>query len=110
MSALACLLGKLVALVRRCTWFWLGEEVWVRAKSLKSCPTLATLWTIACQGPLPMEFSMEEYWSGLLCPPPGDLPNPGVKPAPSYVSCIDRWVLYLGATWEAQVKKVSGKH
>ena len=29
-----------------------------------------------------MEFSRQEYWSGLPCPPPGDLPNPGIKPVP----------------------------
>ena len=54
----------------------------------------ATPWTIACQATLCMGFSRQEYWSGLLCSPPGDLPNPGVKPVSSYVSCIDRWVLY----------------
>ena len=31
----------------------------------KSCPTLVTLWTVACQGPLSMGFSRQEYWSGL---------------------------------------------
>ena len=46
----------------------------------KSCPTLATLWTVACQPPLSMGFSGEEYWSGLPFPTPGDLPNPGIKP------------------------------
>ena len=40
----------------------------------------ATLWTIACEAPLSMRFSRQEYWSGLPCPPPGDLPNPGIKP------------------------------
>ena len=39
-----------------------------------------TLWTVALQAPLSMEFSKQEYWNGLLCPPPGDLPNPGIKP------------------------------
>ena len=39
-----------------------------------------TLWTEACQAPLPMGFSRQEYWSGLSCPPPGDLPNPGIEP------------------------------
>ena len=29
-----------------------------------------------------MEFSWQEYWSGLPCPPPGDLPNPGIEPTP----------------------------
>ena len=36
-------------------------------------------WTIACQAPLSMEFSRQEYWSGLPFPPPGDLPDPGIK-------------------------------
>ena len=39
----------------------------------------ATLWTGACQVPLSMEFSRQEYWGGLLGPPPGDLPDPGVE-------------------------------
>ena len=38
-----------------------------------------TLWIVACQAPLSMGFSRQEYWSGLLCPPPGDLPNPGIE-------------------------------
>ena len=37
---------------------------------------LATLWTVACQAPLSMGFSRQEYWSGLPCTPPGDLPDP----------------------------------
>ena len=40
----------------------------------------ATLWTIASQAPLSMGFSRQEYWSGLPCPLPGDLPHPGIKP------------------------------
>ena len=39
-----------------------------------------TLWTVIHQAPLSMGFSRQEYWSGLPCPPPGDLPNPGIKP------------------------------
>ena len=46
----------------------------------KSCPILASPWTVACQAPLSMEFSMQEYWSGLPFPIPGDLPNPGIEP------------------------------
>ena len=46
----------------------------------KLCPTLATPWTVAHQAPLPMGFSRQEYWSGLPCPPPEDLPNPGNEP------------------------------
>ena len=37
-------------------------------------------WTVAYQAPLSMGFSQQEYWSGLLCPPPGDLPDPGMEP------------------------------
>ena len=39
-----------------------------------------TPWTVAHQAPLSMEFSRQEYWSGLPFPSPGDLPDPGVKP------------------------------
>ena len=39
-----------------------------------------TLWTVACQAPLSMEFPRQEYWSGLPFPSSGDLPNPGVEP------------------------------
>ena len=40
----------------------------------------ATLWTVAFQAPLSMGFSRQEYWSGLLCPPPGNLLDPGIEP------------------------------
>ena len=40
----------------------------------------STAWTVARQAPLPMEFSRQEYWSGLLCSSPGNLPNPEIEP------------------------------
>ena len=40
----------------------------------------ATIWTVTHQAPLSVGFSRQEYWSGLLCPPPGELPDLGVKP------------------------------
>ena len=40
----------------------------------------ATPWTVACQAPLSMGFPRQEYWSGLLFPSPGDLPDPGIEP------------------------------
>ena len=47
-----------------------------------SCVQLCvTLWTVAHQAPLSMGFSSQEYWNGLSCPPPGDLPDPGIEPA-----------------------------
>ena len=45
----------------------------------------ATLWTVACQAPLSMGCSRQEYWSGLPCPSLGDLPHPGIQ---ALVSCI----------------------
>ena len=39
-----------------------------------------TLWTVARQAPLSMEFSRQEYWSGLTFSSPGDLPDPGTEP------------------------------
>ena len=48
----------------------------------------ATLWTVSCQAPLSMEFSRQEYWSGLPCPPPGDLPDQGLNP---HLLCLLHW-------------------
>ena len=48
--------------------------------SLSHVRLFATLWTVACQAPLPMGFSRQEYWSGLPCSPPGDPPHPGNEP------------------------------
>ena len=50
----------------------------------------ATLWAVAHQAPLSMGFSRQEYWSGLTCPSPGDLPDLGIEP----------WILHL-LPWEA---------
>ena len=40
-----------------------------------------TVWTIAHKAPLSVGFAMQEYWSGLPCPPPGDLPDSGMEPS-----------------------------
>ena len=53
----------------------------VHAKSLQSVQLFATQWTVAHQAPLSMGLSRQEYWSGLPCPPPGNLPDPGVETA-----------------------------
>ena len=49
---------------------------------IQSCLTLCdvTSWAVTHQASLFMEFSRQEYWSGLPFPSPGDLPNPGIKP------------------------------
>ena len=46
----------------------------VHAKMLQLCLTLCDPWTAACQAPLSMRFSRQDYWSGLPFPSPGDLP------------------------------------
>ena len=63
------------------------------AKSLSRIWLFATLWTVACQAPLSMGFSRQEYWSGLPCPLPEDLPDPGIKP--NFLELQHcRWVLF----------------
>ena len=44
------------------------------------CPTLCNPMDCSPAAPLSLRFSRQEYWSGLLCCPPGDLPNPGIEP------------------------------
>ena len=57
-----------------------GKSQIIVVQSLSHVQLFATLWTVGHQGPLSMAFSRPEYWSGLPCPPPGDLPDPGIKP------------------------------
>ena len=59
--------------------------VCMRAKLPQSC---LTLWTVARQAPLSMGFSRQEHWSWLPCPPPGELPHPGVEHASSVSSAL----------------------
>ena len=60
-----------------------------------------TLWTIACKARLSMGFSRQEYWSGLPCPTPGDLPNPGIKPVSLTSPALAGRFFITSATWEA---------
>ena len=62
---------------------------------------LVTLWTVARQAPRSMGFSRKEYWSGLPCPPPGDLLNRGIK-AVSLISALAEGFFTNSATWEVQ--------
>ena len=60
---------------------------------------------IALQAPLSMGFSRQEYWSGLPCPPPGDLPDLGtIEPASLPSSALAGRFLTTSATWEAHVR------
>ena len=66
----------------------------------QSCPTLWTAQTVANQTPLSMEFSRQEYQSGLPFPPPGYFPNPGIKPAsPAPPALVGRFL--TAGPWKA---------
>ena len=66
-----------------CNIYFFIERLLLFSRSVMS-DSFATLWTVAHQAPLSMEFSRQEYWNGLPLPLPGDLPDPGIKP----VSCL----------------------
>ena len=61
----------------------------------------ATAWTVACQAPLSMGFSRQEYWSGLPGPPPGDLPDPGIEPSFLMSPALAGGFFTISASWEA---------
>ena len=67
-----------------------------------SCdPLFVILGTVAHQAPLSMGFSKQEYWSGLPCPPPGDLPDPGIEPMSLTSPALAGRLFATRATWEA---------
>ena len=60
-----------------------------------------TLWTEALQAPQSMGFFRQDYWSGLPCLPPGDLPNPGIETASLTSPALAGGFFITSATWEA---------
>ena len=94
-----------------CCWTLLWCVCYVLCCSVMS--NSAILWTVARQAPLSTEFSRQEYWSGLPCPPPGDLSSPGIKPRfatlqanslPSGPQHLIRWgkkILYQATVWSS---------
>ena len=63
-----------------------------------------TLWTVAHQVPLSMGFSRQEYWSGLPCPPPGDLSKPEMEPMSP---ALPGGFFTTSTTWVATIKHVA---
>ena len=59
-----------------------------------------TLWTVALQAPLSMGFPRQEYWSGLPCPSPGDLPDPGIEPMSLVSPTLAGRFFTTSTTWE----------
>ena len=87
----------------------------IYARLLQLCPILTrlnptdhmvftTIWTVAGQDPLSMEFFRQEYWSGLLFPSAGDLPNPGSEPVPLSSPALAGGFFTTTAIWEAIFK------
>ena len=65
------------------------------------------LQTIACQAPLSLGFSRQKYWSGLPCPPPGDLPNPGIETASLMSPALAGGFFITSTTWGAPCDTLS---
>ena len=79
-----------------------GTVGWVCVHSVaQSCPTLCDPVDCSRQAPLSMGFSRQEHWSGLLVPPTGDLPDPGIEPESLMPPASAGGFFTTGATWEA---------
>ena len=87
-----------------------------RVQSCFTCVQLfVALRAVAHQAPLSMGSSRQEYWRGRLCPPPGDLPDPGIKPtslmSPALVSRFfttsATWKAHIMMQWSVKVKRIS---
>ena len=74
-----------------------GDE---EKNNIQLCPTLCNPWTVACKASLCLGFSRQEYWSGLPCPPPADLPDPGIE-CLSHISCIAGGFFTTRVKWTA---------
>ena len=75
----------------------MGDCVWSRSVMSAS----VTAWTVVLQAPLVTGFSRKEYWSGLPCPPSGDLPDPGIEPASLKSPVLADGFFTISTTWEA---------
>ena len=69
----------------------------------------ATPWTVAHQAPLSMGLSRQEYWRGLPCPPPWDLPNTGIQPMSLMSSTLPSGFFASTTTWEAWYLNIAPK-
>ena len=83
-------------------WIFNDDSIWLACSVAQFCSTLCDPMdrSLEVYISLFMGFSWQEYWSGLLFPPPGDLPNPGIEPVFSASPVLQ--ILYHWATWEAQ--------
>ena len=70
--------------------------------SLSCVRLFAIPWTVALQAPLSMKFSRQEYWSGLLCPPPRYLPKAGIEPVSLMSPALAGRFFTTSASWKPQ--------
>ena len=77
--------------------------IYVYAQWLSHVQLFVTSWAIFHQAPLSMGFSRQGYWSGLPSPPPGDLPDPGIKPTSPTSPALAGRFFTTSATWEALI-------
>ena len=95
-------LATRVYIVMKLVIIFLAISVHAWALNHFNCVQLFATWqTVAHQASLSLGFSMQEYWSGLPCPPPGDLPNPGVKPASLTSPALAGGLFTTRSPWEA---------
>ena len=83
---------------------WPLQRAYMRVQLPSHVWLFATPWTAACQALLFMEFSRQAHWTGLLFPPPWDLPQPKDW---TCISCFGSSILCHRTTWEAQLKSFS---
>ena len=87
--------------------FYISVISWSRKHDvLQSCPTLFARMDYSNQATLSMGFSRQEYWSGLPCPPPGHLPDPGIEPTSSASPALQADSLLLSHLGSPLTKKL----
>ena len=96
-------------------WAKSWPERWLLERNMDVCTCVfncsvvsesLTPWTAAHQAPLSMGFSRQEHWSGWPCPPPGDLPNPGIEPRSPHC----RQILYRLSHQGGPERNISGSY
>ena len=82
-------------------WGWFHTDGACMLSHFSPVRLFVTPWTVACQAPLSMEFFRWEYWSGLIFPPLGDLPNSEIEPASLTFPALASGFFTTSVTWEA---------
>ena len=80
-----------------------GDKIiWAKNACMLSCLSCVLLFvTLGTLGPPVHGFSRQEYWSGLPCPPPRDLPHPGIEPVSLTSPALAGGFFTTSATWKA---------